>query len=634
MDILVKRLAFVYEVVFSMTLESFYRTVGRIQLEQSRIIPGKFNHRKPFPGYSRVNSIGEYTIYQSKLQGFSIEAAFDDFIVTRKKNTILIYPDYRNTVVHYKVRLESKSFPGLIPDSNILCCLVLPFMREVNRDRFYKRYRVVVITDKCQVFHNFPDRDLEYAGYEIIGDIIRFEESEVWDIPGRKYPANNTSINTSIEYYAPWLPNSSFEYHPSKDSVSKYSGKKRNNKTTVKISGRDVVVSRFYFPQRTKEANPFSRMLGFECDEKIALIGTYCANKEIGARTIIFASSDGGRNWYAKYEFADEGTYEFKQGNDVWGHNVGNPVDTSSFGNDFNGNAYLRIRYLNHNNEKKSTESFILSDQLKIRSITCSCPARLILENDENLCDGNIIVLYGKSDNIKWNSIFNNSFSEDNAGNGVIFKAIKCGNNEIELYECVSNPYNNIACRHIHHINRVRDGWIVGTGEIYPNGWTFYIQMKEADTFSRFSAADELKIIRLTSRINSVQRTVGMDWDDVKNRIIFASDHDLLERPKVVLPLGETIERNSTGIYECKLEDLNNFEMSHLVYEAKEPSFYFRLCGTDYIFCGMRGEIAIGKDFGNYWYSSRIKTPFWSHCGQTYDYYVMNNGYILVRDNK
>ena len=91
-----------------------------------------------------------------------------------------------------------------------------------------------------------------------------------------------------------------------------------------------------------------------------------------------------------------------------------------------------------------------------------------------------------------------------------------------------------LPCRHIHHINTLKDGWIIGTGEIYPNGWLLYVQQKMADTYSVVDAREELIIRRINTEEGSVQRTMGlMLSDSPDNDIVFASDHDTLARNEI-----------------------------------------------------------------------------------------------------
>ena len=98
----------------------------------------------------------------------------------------------------------------------------------------------------------------------------------------------------------------------------------------------------------------------------------------------------------------------------------------------------------------------------------------------------------------------------------------------------VSSAKPTLPCRHIHHINTLKDGWIIGTGEIYPNGWLLYLQQKKADTYSITDASEELIIRRINTKNDSVQRTMGVILNDSSaGDLIYASDHDTLERNAV-----------------------------------------------------------------------------------------------------
>lgn len=95
----------------------------------------------------------------------------------------------------------------------------------------------------------------------------------------------------------------------------------------MSVGGEVKLCSRFYRYSQTLQANAF-RFIGTGIrNDKMNLIGTYCSNVEEGVRVCVFASSDGGRQWYCKYEFSDIGEYEFQQGHsNAWGTNFGNKI--------------------------------------------------------------------------------------------------------------------------------------------------------------------------------------------------------------------------------------------------------------------------------------------------------------------
>lgn len=610
---------------------SLNNKLARMQIENDRYFPKNYNENKPVKGYKKVISNEQFDLFQISEFGQQIVAAFKNVIVRKSKlsNDIDIYPNYCNNFLKYKIKFNSKNYPGLIPNSKIINVLIVPYLREVKEDTYYKRWRVIVITDKAQIFHNFPNRDAIVDGYEKYGDIKRFEESVIWDIPGRKFPSKNSKCE-EFEEYKPYLPDDCYEYHPKINVKSKYGNVGFDKSTYVEHKKNSIKVSRFYFPQRNKETNPFIFMGGYEPDYKMTLLGTYQSNKKAGVRTCIFATSDGGRSWYAKLEFGDEGIYEFQQGEKNWGFNFGNKIKSDMFNSEFNGIANLKKRSINHNDE----DCFLWSKEIRISKMKAEDTIVINTYENHNLSTGNIVALTGscKEEN-PWCLLFNNDCNEKSTGNNVLFKVEKINDRTLKLYECVSNPKLRVACRHIHHINRIRDGWIIGTGEIYPNGWLFYMQMREADTYSKISASKELKLIRLNSTINSVQRTIGADIieKEDKNILLFASDHDMLNKYFKDSP-NEALQRGSTGVYMGSLNNIDNFNSFRMVYEAKEPAYFFKKLNNSYVFCGQRGELAISKkDNVEIWTTHNIGEPLIHFMGSTYMFNVIDKYLLIIK---
>ncbi len=610
------------------------RLIGKMEVSYPKLINMSVDFDKPFKGYKKIVDNNCYSVYKVSDLKPSIVAAFGFVVVTKSKSlggdVLSIYPDFRKTSICYRVGFNNKNFPDLLPGSKILNCFVIPYMRECTKDRLFKRWRLVVVTDKCQVFHNFPARSRDFEGYEVAGDIKRFSESAVWDIPGRKYPSKNKNCDERFEEYYPCLPDSAYEYHPAVN-CSKYGDAGFDKFTYITKNNEKIPVSRFYFPLRKEQANPFFYMGGYEPDYKMTLIGTYRSNKDVGARTCVFATSDGGRNFYAKYEFSDEGVYDFKQGEDTFGLNYGNLLDGSVFGENYAEECFVSKRKLVHENN----DLFEWEKPVKIKCIEAKCPIVVNTAEPHSLCTGNIVCLSQGAQNKEslWDCMFNNGVTNTSCGNGRLYKVVVKDENSFEIYENVSNPYNNIACRHIHHINRVRDGWVMGTGEIYPNGWMYYIQMKQADTFSRIGAWDDLTFLRLTDAPECVQRTAGADLIDGEEQMfVFASDHDTLPRPKVECLENISFSRNSTGVYAGKLRDINDFDKFKVVYEAKEPSFFFKKLSDAYVFGGMRGELALGFDSATKWISSNTGgEPLIHYYGSTLSYHVIDNFIIRIK---
>ncbi len=555
-----------------------------------------------------------------------------------KNDVLYLYPNI-NSAWKKTIVFSQKTFPGLIEGSKIMQCMLLPYMREVDEGIYVKSMRLNIITDKCQVYHNFPSRGKEYESKSLFNDEIRFEESAVWDLPGHLYPCKEHACS-DVERFYPYLPDSAYEYHPVLNTDSSFQDIYRNGgfgkEETVISHGTKKKVSRFYFPKRTAASNSFFHIGGEEPNYKMTVIGTYRSNNNgNGVRTVVFATSDGGRNWFAKYEFGDVGEYQFTQGKDDWRTAFGNVIKLP----DYNGEGSIKLDIRKRNvivpteECKEPEKSFMWDDAVVISSI-CNQDTTVIKTHTKHKLDtGNIITIISNDEKECFYS--NNSVSEVSGGNGILYKVQVIDDYSFKIYEFVASAHNAICCRHIHQINRIKDGWLIGTGEIYPNGWLLYMQMREADTYCKKSASDELPIWRLNSSEKSVQRTLGaIMLDDDDNTLIFASDHDLLSRQKICVPCDRSIEtyRSSVGVFKGKIKDVDDRSKFSIIYEAQEPSFLFKRIGEILVFAGQRGEFAISNNLGKNWKSYRLETTA-PHLYRGYNrwYFVIDDYIIAIR---
>ena len=578
-------------------------------------------------GYSKVINTTKYSLYRRPKRTHEIIAAFQDIIVMKCSDTVLkIVPNVALSSIAYKIRLTDKSFPGLIKDSKILNCQLIPYLRFIKDDTPIKAVRLCVFTDKGQIYHNYPNRGKDFSGYSKDGDIIKFEESVVWDLPERKYPSKNRDCSET-EYYFPYLPNTCYEYHPRPNSDSAYKDLYGNGgfgiSSKVQSSGQYVTVPRFYLHSRNINSNPFHFMGGCERDYKMTIIGTYRSNVEYGVRSCLFATDDGGRQWYCKYEFGDSGTYDFQQGHgDRWGRNFGNELSL-----DFKISHKVTVKqrelllwqpnkFLWHN-----CGNAVLTGTNKSIELNFSSPHNLItgniiaIEGEESLCNDILPLL-------------NNTTSPTSAGNGILFKIEVINDKSVRLYEYVSSPYNNIPCRHIHHINPTKDGWFIGTGEIYPNGWLLFFQKKQSDTYQPCWANQEFNIYFLNHEPKSVQRTMGLlVFDDNNNTTYFASDHDTLERNPVSNKFP--FSRSSCGVFRGALDDIDDRNKFECIFELVEPCYFFQKLDSLIVISGQRGEFVVSDLNFSSWSRQRIDNALFYYYGKSRQMHFFNN-YILV----
>lgn len=577
-------------------------------------------------GYGKIASMGYMDIFMKKLMTCEVLAINDDIclsINSSRKELRIAFSKY--VAFRYKIKLDNRNFKGLLEDSYVKKGLLLPYERECKKNKVTHTYRIVIITNKGQIYHNYPNRDKVYAGYSRKGDLIRFDESVVWDLPERKYPSPNKSCE-DYEMFFPGLPEAAYEYHPKlctdKNYKDHYGNGGFDKFNYVNYDDRKVKVSRFYVPLRSEHSNSFNFMGGLEFDIKCAFIGTYASNSNQGVRICVFASSDGGRSWYNKYEFGDVGDYAFQQGRGkIFGENWGNNIDFKDLLNgDVNGELFIQKRILNlpSDIDKEPETRYKWGPKLKIVRIKKSGKTSYFYTEGEHLLKtGNIVAFSSVSKDKYW--FANNKVSDDFCDKGLFFKVEILNSFIFCAHEFVANPYSNIPCRHIHHINKEKDGYLLGTGEIYPNGWIFFLEQRKKDNGFVVNASDELIFHRLNSTKNSVQRTMGMLWNESTNEIIIASDHDILSRPKVDVPDGRklSIERNSLGLYKGKFSDIDDFFKYHCILSLNEPTYFFKKINNIIIVCGQRGELYYSVEHSGSWSTVKLPEPFESCTGVT-----------------
>lgn len=594
---------------------------------------------RKFLDYARIIDTKEYAVFERPIKGDYIVAAYGDVVVKRRGNTLIYIPNARVPFINYKIKLCNRILPDLIPNSNFMQCLLLPYLRVVKQDTYVKDIRLCIFTDKGQIYHNKPSREKFCDGFSKPGDVIRFEESVIWDLPDRKHPTNSVD-GDACECYYPGLPEHCYTYSPCINSElgfhDLYGNGGFGKSKEVFIDGKKKLCTRFYQYSRTLQSNAFRFIgTGFKND-KMNLVATYCSNVEEGVRSCIFATSDGGRQWYCKYEFSDTGEYPFQQGHSgVWGTNFGNKIkiDENVDCSYNNVTVYKRKICLPKIVDGNVNTKFEWYAAGKVTAMEKNDTVKIVTEKPHGLTTGNIIALHcidQQINTINW--MLTEKLDENGNHNGFQFKIKVLDKYSFEIYELVSSDKATLPCRHIHHINTLKDGWIVGTGEIYPNGWLLYVQQKKADTYSIVDASEELIIRRINTGRNSVQRTMGaLLSDSPDSSLIYASDHDTLERNSVNDSSLSGISRSSIGVFVGKLDDIDDRNSFKCVYEAYEPCYYFQKLCDMLVFTGQRGEIAVCFD-PNYhkWYQEHLESTIMFYYGSFRQYHIFND-YVLLR---
>lgn len=596
--------------------------------------------KKHYLGYSRIVENCEYAIYERPLKADKIVAACGDSIVKlHGKTTLILIPNARVPMIRYVVKLNSETFPGLFPNSTIVQCLLLPYLREVKKDSYLRELRLCVFTDQGQIFHNKPARDTAVEGKSLPNDIICFEESVVWDLPGRKRPSLNP-MPDFWECYYPGLPESCYTCSPMSNEdpgfTDRYGNGGFGETQKIRVDGEEKICARFYNYSREVQANPYLFIGSGQRNDKVFLIGTYRANVVRGVRICLFATSNGGREWFCKYEFSDAGEYAFQQGySEAWGTNFGNKIMSHVNEDCTNKNLCVQKRTIQLPTVANGdiNTSFCWEKMSMVSEISGLDGTIVKTQNAHGLITGNIVALQSENElSVELDWLRCSAVTSTGSVGGQQFKVRVIDNRTFEILELVSSQVPTLPCRHIHHINPMKDGWIIGTGEIYPNGWLLYMEQKKADTYSRVGAEEAMEIARMNTSPQSVQRTMGVLLRDTQQcDVIIASDHDTLERNALNGTSLQRVSRGSTGVFVGKLEDVDDRNRFECVFEATEPCYYFQKLDGVLVYAGQRGELGICFDPAfKKWNREHVGRFIMYYMGNYYNAYCFND-YVIIR---
>lgn len=533
--------------------------------------------------------------------------------------------------VQQTIALNSTNFPNLLSDSHIMKVLLLPWTRRTSASTSESpgnQWRCVVITDKAQIYHNFPSRAATYDGSYVSGDEFLFEESCVWDLPDRTVPVatktggDATLIATGCYRYMPALPSSSYVMHPAVSVSSAYgnNGFPAIYEYTDSFSGLPKKRARFFFEDRAKkDVNPFIWMGGAYQDDQVSIIGTYRSSITNEARTCVFITTDGGRQWFVQYEFGACGemlgknaSSNYVKVSSPW-NNPSSALLSWGTNSDTSGIFSLRKRsqYVTTSNEKTLPHKFAYGESVAIASIVSSSTGIVVTTSSAHgLANGDVIVIDKSSaiiNDFDW--LVSADYTQDSAGNGVIWKVSGVTSTTFVLHYEVRNPDNNFACRHIHSINRIKDGYLIACGEGYPFGWLFFMQKENGDDFFGKQGCDTFPMYRLTNTNVSVERLTGIQmYQD--GTVIAASDNSTSNVSSITLADGTIVQRNSLGIFKGSVEDMDNYASFDCVLEVDEPCYFMKEIEGVLLMFGQRETFAISFDRGKTWQTFRLPVDY------------------------
>ena len=574
-------------------------------------------------GFTKIFGTDSVDVYEWKNSSIPyLRCVMDNVWVWSSAASIFISADGISGEKH-EVAFNATNFPNLLPDSAIERIVLLPYTRNATVAFSGNDWRMNVITTRGQVYHNKPSRssnpDLE--GTSLAGDEYKFDESVIWELPERWTPvATNTGddatlIATGKYRYYPGLPSQCYEMHPAINQNNGYG----NNGFGATLTKDDVTFGRFWnIDNSLPQANAMSFMGGYAWHEKLCMIGTYRSNTGVNtcSRICVFLTNDGGRQWFCRYEFGEvgrryvmnsEGAVSVLRdyGSGIYRHNFSfNGTDVGS------GLFSVRVRgqIVPSSDNKEPSKKFTYLEPVSVSSIKSSDAGIKITTSSAHGLVGTDIVCFTKagSTTTDYDWIANNDCNEISAGNGVFFVATIIDTTSFYIHPAVHNPHNELTVRHIHSVDRCKDGYTISSGERYPDGgWILWMPCKEGDSFDvKYPWGNDLEFIRLNSTSTSIYRTLGTYMlNDADNSIICGIDDSLIDMGNVQMPEGRTstFKRGSQGVYKGRLIDIDNIQLYDNLLPTPDVAYGFKVLNGVCIYLGQNWEIAVSFDYGESW---------------------------------
>lgn len=605
-----------------------------------------------------LNELKDYTIKlhspSNEVDGMILGAVWQNLVVWYTTNALYISINGLDGDVTKVDFVGSESnFPGLIADSTIKRVMIVPYDR-IGLTTDTVTYggddaRIVVFTNKCQIYHNYPSTIDGADGNSVANGRYKFDESVVWDLPDRVNPVKTNSgddatlIATGKYKYMPCLPDHMYEMHPAINQTSPFGnhGFGATRTYTDSITRQQKTRARFFVPIRGfYEGDAFNWLGGCIQDTQMSAIGTYISAYNYMGRVVVFGTNNG-REWFALKEYGAHGEVIVESANGdtslqgpwsafaEYGDAATNRIrfgtnsmnDSSAFvlkkRSQYSPNDYQKdpeVTYDGHTGHR-----FKYGSAVAISSIASSSADGIIVTTSANhgLVNGDIIVIEKNgSGNASWNWLCAEGHDDLQAGNGTIWKIQRLTDTTFRLMLEVENPNENLTVRHVHSLNYSKDGLIVSCGEEYPNGWIELIYKPIHDTFSNSFAGNHYPVYRLTSSAKSAQRTLGCELvdDGIDKMFYIGADTDIVKRNSNVLPEGRQIDftSSSLGVYKGKVEDIDDYDKFECILPVNEPAYFFKIVQGIMIFCGQQGTVALSNDMGKSWTTIRVPSSLYS----------------------
>lgn len=499
------------------------------------------------------------------------------------------------------IPLTSDNFPNLKDESTIGSAYV--FNRQAGNTQSGIYARVCLITNRGQIYHNYPERPNGSIG----GDEYNFDESVIWDLPigktTRRHPSKNINEKRKGYRYDPTLLDYGYEMKPALNQDNGYG----HGGFGATVGTGDMTRPRFYQFQEPFAVNdsdkdnqvdsPF-RMLSYPCKtRKGTFIGTYQINR---ARVCLFSTYDGGRTFFVEHEFASGGLL-----NAV---GYGNGINTTAVGSYPSGAFSLKKRnYIYPNDaDKDPKDIFSYEADVIVTSISNEKEAIITTLTPHKLANQDVIILT-KNDNTSTPFDFmTNTVSTKDGGTGMLYMVKIINATQFYLKEYIYSPDSNLTTRHIHYVQELKDFISFGTGEKYPNGWIMVLEQKHKDAYAVVNPVTMFNnAYRLNSSDKAPQRLCSfwmLDNNSENPTVYLGSDEVNITRPQLKIE-GRTDlpSRSSAGIFKGKLSDMDDMSKFASVLDVGDVNIYCINFNGVLVAGFQMGHCAVSLDNGDTW---------------------------------
>lgn len=513
----------------------------------------------------KIKERSGYTIYKTPMSK-ALRDVYNYDVLEYSTTTLDFYMNgYYG--VKYSIEWNRTNVPALKDGETIRYAYLLPFNIKyrdsaVGSENYPSR--IMVVTNKNRIFHNFPFGDGSRS--DRLDDLFHFDESALF-VPNvtshsarRWRPVNDKSKQDARHKYFPVLGNYDYNQFDGRIGVGYYgdSGLTENSQFNLfDFFNIDNSIQRLAYSTLTKDA-------------KFCTWGNY--NVLEGSEPFVMCTNNGGRTWYVMYMFACTDEYTLMNGGSI------NMTPIFDEGAEYVPNSLKlgRKRFNVPNVETKEPSTpFIVREEDKslVTSMTYANGNTIITLADDLFADdpwstGNFPIVFFEnvSANSEYDYICNNGFTADGStNNGVFFRLKRTAPKTYTLLADFGNPYvGDIFCRHIHAVNATANGVIISTGESYTvdkheGGFLYMMEsvMRNGNNTVSLDSPNSFPLKRITSTKEGINRACGA-FVDINGTLIYAADESNYHFDKRDFHIEGRTDTIRQGVYGIFIGDIRD----------------------------------------------------------------------------